>query len=129
MPKKNKKKQYSAMLRDPRCRLSKKEMAKKLGVSTSTLRRWERESKLGKAPEKQKPITHAENEWATLKSVLYEKALGGDVPAAKLLLQMRDMNLTGETAKGITIEEALSLILDYLKRDDKTPSTKNDSKS
>jgi hypothetical protein len=99
-----------------------------LGVSTSTLRRWERDDKMGKPPEKKTSITQAEDQWATLKSVLYEKALGGDVPAAKLLLQMRDMNLTGDTAKGITVEEALSLILEFLKRD-KTPSMKNGSTS
>jgi len=121
-----KKQDYAAMLLDPNCRLTKKEMAKELGVCTSTLRNWERQGDLEGTP--QPSATHTENEWAKLKSVLYEKALGGDVPAAKLLLQMRDMNLTSDTARGITLEEALDLISDYLKRD-RMSSTTSDSGS
>ena len=111
------------MICDPKCRLNKKEMAQELGVCTATLRNWEREEEFVRALEQIKPTTQTENEWTTLKSVLYKKALGGDVPAAKLLLQMKDMNLTTDTARGITLEEALELIVEYHKLDT-TSSTK-----
>jgi uncharacterized protein YjcR len=109
-----KKQQYFMMLRDPQCQLSQKEIAEMLGVSLRTLQRWQREESLQWTMGKTKAITQEDREWMTLKTVLYQKALEGDVPAAKLLLQMREMNLHPGRDQGIRLEEALKLIQDHL---------------
>ena len=124
---KAKKRLYLAMLSDPERQLTKQEMAQELGVCTTTLRNWEREEGICRTHTPKKKI-QTESEWATLKSVLYNKALEGDVAAAKLLLQMRGMNLESEAGKGISLEEALALITEYLKSS-QTALTKTDSEN
>jgi uncharacterized protein YjcR len=123
-----KKQQYLQMLCDPFCRLSQKDMAKKLGVSTCTLRNWKRGEQFRRAQTEYRARMQEDNEWAALKEVLYEKAMGGDVPAAKLVLQMREMNLNLGGNHGITLEEALFLIGNHLGSDPK-PSTRDVSRS
>ncbi|KPL07693.1 hypothetical protein AMJ86_03375 [bacterium SM23_57] len=123
-----KKRQYLAILGDPNCRLSRKEIADKIKVCHATLRNWERETEFRNALSELKSKRGEDSEWATLKFVIYEKALGGDVAAAKLLLQMREMNLASGKEAGITVDEAVKLISNHLTSAPK-PSMKTDSKN
>lgn len=122
-----KKQHYLEMVSNPECQLTRTEIAQKLGVRISTLRNWDREEGLHQMlpRTKEKP---PKDQWATLRAVLYQKALDGDVPAAKLLLQMREMNLNPGQDQGITLEEALRLIQNHLTPDRK-PLRKTDSKN
>ena len=123
-----KKRNYLVMLSDPNCRLSRKKIADQLGVGVTTLRNWEKDAEFQQALADIKADNQEDKEWATLKLVFYLKALDGDVPAAKLWLQMREMGTKPEMEKGITMEEALVLIGRHLNSTTKS-STNVDSKN
>jgi hypothetical protein len=123
-----KKRQYLAILGDPNCRLSRREIADRIGVCHATLRNWERETEFRDALSELKSNRGEDGEWATLRLVIYEKALSGDVAAAKLLLQMREMGLASGKETGISADEAIVLISNHLSSPQR-PLMKTDSKN
>ena len=109
-----KKRKYLALLCDPKCRLSRNEIAEQLGVHSATLRNWEKDEEFRQALSDTKTDAQEDREWVTLKVVLFEKAMEGDVAAARLLWQMREMQPTQDTEAGITLDQALELIGQHL---------------
>ena len=109
-----KKRKYLALLSDPKCWLSRNEIAEQLGVHSATLRNWEKDEEFRQALSDTNADAQEDREWATLKAVLYEKAMEGDVAAARLLWQMREMHPTQDSETGITLDQALKLIGKHL---------------
>jgi hypothetical protein len=110
----DKKRKYLAMLSDPKCRLSRNEIAEQLDVHSATLRNWEKDDGFRQALSDIKADEREDREWVSLKAVLYQKAMEGDVAAARLLWQMKEPHLNQDTTSGITLDQALELIGKHL---------------